>query len=541
MNLTKKLYALILVLNFIYSKLDAQTLTLVKDINVGISNSFPHHFMELNNKVYFISLDGNGHKLYESDGSSVNTIQIGPSLNSFGIVRHLKKFNNKLYFSYDDGVNGIELWISDGTSTGTFLFKDILIGASSSQPENFTVCNNKLFFSAYDSNFSRKLWVTDGTISGTQQLGVVIPTPLGSSDEFICMNNYIYFVGNTGSGYNLWKSDGTATNTSLVGNIGNTSTSTSYAVLNNRFYFGKYDNTFGSELWVSDGTSLGTQMLKDVNTTATFSSDPQNFYTDGFKIYFEANDGVHGRELWVSDGTNAGTVLLKDIAIGSGSSHSGAANFKGTINYNNKVYFFGNDGTQVNMYETNGNPSNTNLIKSFTSINRVTYSYSYNGKLYFIGSTVSSGSGTEYLFVSDGTSAGTYQVSPLVSTYSDNPNGFNLLGYNNEIYLGAYYQNLGNEFCKFSATTLTATSFNMQSLNKIKIYPNPCHNFLTLEYDNNVQEIKKDIKIYNIEGKAIKDVLIEFIGNKIIVDVNILPDGYYLIKANDITLKFIKK
>ena len=34
-------------------------------------------------------------------------------------------FKDTLYFTADDGVKGSELWKSDGTDTGTMLFKDI--------------------------------------------------------------------------------------------------------------------------------------------------------------------------------------------------------------------------------------------------------------------------------------------------------------------------------------------------------------------------------------------------------------------------------
>jgi ELWxxDGT repeat protein len=48
------------------------------------------------------------------------------------------------YFAADDGVNGIELWKSDGTAAGTTLVKDINPGSAASNPSNLTNVNGTL-------------------------------------------------------------------------------------------------------------------------------------------------------------------------------------------------------------------------------------------------------------------------------------------------------------------------------------------------------------------------------------------------------------
>ncbi len=45
----------------------------------------------------------------------------------------LTPFNGAIYFSADDGVNGRELWKTDGTQGGTVLVKDILTGPNGSE------------------------------------------------------------------------------------------------------------------------------------------------------------------------------------------------------------------------------------------------------------------------------------------------------------------------------------------------------------------------------------------------------------------------
>src|SRR5262245_3697361 len=48
---------------------------------------------------------------------NTNTLSANPS--------QIAAIGSTTYFTADDGVNGIELWKSDGTATGTVLLKDI--------------------------------------------------------------------------------------------------------------------------------------------------------------------------------------------------------------------------------------------------------------------------------------------------------------------------------------------------------------------------------------------------------------------------------
>ncbi|WP_319419354.1 ELWxxDGT repeat protein [Pleurocapsa sp. FMAR1] len=65
------------------------------------------------------------------------------------LIFGLTEFNNKLYFSAKDGENGSELWVSDGTTEGTQLVKDINPDGgyySNSYPRDLTEIDNKLYF-----------------------------------------------------------------------------------------------------------------------------------------------------------------------------------------------------------------------------------------------------------------------------------------------------------------------------------------------------------------------------------------------------------
>ena len=68
---------------------------------------------------------------------------------------HIRKM---LLFMGNDGVNGHELWKSDGTPNGTEMVKDINSGASGSNPRHFTQLGNAVFFRANDGQYGDELW-----------------------------------------------------------------------------------------------------------------------------------------------------------------------------------------------------------------------------------------------------------------------------------------------------------------------------------------------------------------------------------------------
>jgi len=150
-----------------------------------------------------------------------------------------------------------------------------------------------------------------------------------------------------------------------------------------KVFFTATEATDGEELWVSDGTIAGTHMVKDIYPGAT-GSNPQWLCAAGGLCYFAATTPAAGTELWVSDGTDAGTNMVTDIYPGGTSS-----NPVNITAFGNKVLFFAMDE------ESEALPKMS-----------------------------SSTTGEQWLWVSDGTSAGTVRVgdTPLVGN-SDSHGG----------------------------------------------------------------------------------------------------------------------
>ena len=442
---------------------------LLVDINFegsyGYGSSYPYSLTEFNGKLYFTADDGeNGNELWATDGTVEGTQLVAdintPKSPGFGFSSSpygFTEFNGKLYFTADDGENGRELWISDGTAQGTQLLVDINSSNSygsaySSYASDFTEFNGKLYFNANDGENGRELWVSDGTAEGTQLL-LDINSDISSQDgsyasDFTEFNGKLYFNADDGeNGDELWVSDGTAEGTQLLVDINpgssysyygytsvNSSSPFGFTEFNNKLYFSAGDGENGRELWVTDGTAEGTQLLLDINPGSSYSyyggTYPNGSYASDLtefndKLYFSANDGENGNELWVSDGTAEGTQLLLDINSTSSYSYYGdtypnSSYASGFTEFNDKLYFSANDGENGNeLWVSDGTAEGTQLLLDINP-GSSNYGYAYSsypgglteldGKLYFSASTEENG---RELWVSDGTTEGTQLVADI--------------------------------------------------------------------------------------------------------------------------------
>ncbi len=233
-----------------------------------------------------------------------------------------------LYFSANDGTNGVELWKSDGTTAGTVQVKSIRTGTANATPDALTSVGSVLYFAATDDSGDRELWRSDGTTAGTIRVkDIFAGTTSSSPANLVNMNGTLFFVaGDSASGRELWRSDGTSAGTTLVRDI-RTGTTDSTIVglvnLNGMLYFRAQDSTAnGAELWRSDGTSAGTMMVTDVTPASGASSNPQFMTAVGNKIFAQAVSASYGTELWAIDAVSTPTVSSVSTSVTSGGSKS---------------------------------------------------------------------------------------------------------------------------------------------------------------------------------------------------------------------------
>ncbi len=68
-----------------------------------------------------------------------------------------------MYFSAEGGLHGRELWVSDGSASGTVMVKDLSAGAWSSLPASLVRAGAQVYFTALGLDGTRQLWRTPVT------------------------------------------------------------------------------------------------------------------------------------------------------------------------------------------------------------------------------------------------------------------------------------------------------------------------------------------------------------------------------------------
>ncbi|WP_197453474.1 ELWxxDGT repeat protein [Caulifigura coniformis] len=281
--------------------------------------------------------------------------------------------SGKLYFTASDDITGQggnrELWVSDGTETGTNKVHEIYADGESSNPTQLTNVNDVLYFVATGGPATgRELWKFNPATDAIPVLvkDIRLGLPDSGIDNLTPVGNVVYFSANDGvHGNELWKSDGTEAGTVLVQDVWSgvqSSNPQSFVNLNGVLFFSADDGNVGRELWKSDpNEAQPTVIVRDIaqvgpNGTTDFkqNSIPHNLTAFNGKVYFAANDGLTGDELWVTDGTFLGTHRIVDLnteLTSSGDSTKSA--YPGSLTVMNGALYFIATNTFSQFGETN--------------------------------------------------------------------------------------------------------------------------------------------------------------------------------------------
>jgi ELWxxDGT repeat protein len=211
---------------------------LIKNINPLIGSNPSGFLLFKNKVFFSADGTGFGDNAepWVTDGTTPGTTllkDINPVAGSFPMISSAIVYPDKFIFPAMDEEHGFELWQSDGTTGGTVLFKDIYPGEESSTafplpPIDFTTGTknlfqgDKFFFIATTENEGRELWISNGTTDGTH---IVKDIMTGNGDgvedfSFLQTSNLLYFVANNGSnGSELWKTNGSEAGTMGVADI----------------------------------------------------------------------------------------------------------------------------------------------------------------------------------------------------------------------------------------------------------------------------------------------------------------------------------
>jgi ELWxxDGT repeat protein len=386
-------------------------------------------------KLFFtIGSDANGIELWSSDGTRTGTNivrDIDPTDDGYPQIVHTAGIT--VFFTANDGTHGVELWRTDGTAAKTLRVADY----------NGNVVASFLF-QGFDPIHGRELWTSNGTAGGTELVKDIDPRTAGINPQFLGdAHGVVFFEADYSGSSGLWKTDGTTEGTSLVKVLRGKATA---ATVGGFLYFFQPDEAGTSvELWKSDGTPEGTVLVKHLEPTpqspgfpllvassftssvytggTTIDTDPRidsiaNLTVVGNTLYFTARDRYgSGNELWKTDGTEAGTVLVKDVFAGSSGS-----NPHGLVELNGALYFRASSPLYTDsLWKTDGTPENTVLVKEIQGYPSAPIGseriLKAGNKLYF--GAFDPATGFE-LWQSDGTPEGTQVMDLAPGTDSSN-------------------------------------------------------------------------------------------------------------------------
>ena len=161
-----------------------------------------------------------------TDGTSTTILDIRTGEVNSSVPTAFVQLGNKVFFQATNGTNGFELWSTDGTLGGTQMFLDINPTGSAFQPGNSItdgvgplplVIGNVMYFRATNGLDGVELWKTDGTLGGTGMVKNIRAGANGSlPSSYTDVNGVLFFVADDGGGLEVWKSDGTNPNTTEV-------------------------------------------------------------------------------------------------------------------------------------------------------------------------------------------------------------------------------------------------------------------------------------------------------------------------------------
>ena len=238
---------------------------MVANIATGAAESSdPYDLRVMNGSLYFFAFDDAlSYGLWKSNGTEATTTLV-KDIEGTDYADLLTVAGSMLFFRASDGVHGYELWKSNGTEAGTVMVKDInpaATGDNGSYPASITAMGSTVFFSADDGTTGTELWKSNGTTTGTFLVKDINPGTGSSSPEWLlAAGEALYLNADDGvHGVELWGF--VPDNTAPTGTI----------VINNNRSATNNPNVTLALTW-SDGTGSGTTRMRFSNDGATWSA-----------------------------------------------------------------------------------------------------------------------------------------------------------------------------------------------------------------------------------------------------------------------------
>jgi len=315
----------------------------LKEINTtGSAN--PGKLHKVGNKILFAATDDDltvnsiaTYDLFVTDGTESGTLKLA-DLNDFSndflSSSRVISFNNKFVFCTSDKV-----MTTDGTIAGT-----AQVGTIQQYAQGFGYCelNGKAYFLISQNN-QLEVWRTDGTSSGTMRVKTLSPD-IQFAENMKSFNGKLYIVGaGSGEGYDLFSFDGTET-----GSVNRIRLSTL------GYCYPSELRVYENKLWLIASNDVHNNLYKmDVNDVAPIPvSSISN--TDVYGQLAFANGNVYINDQNTGNriiGINTSTLAASQIDLGDKRMPwlwPGESSF--LVGLNNQLYFIAYDSLQQQQY-----------------------------------------------------------------------------------------------------------------------------------------------------------------------------------------------
>jgi ELWxxDGT repeat protein len=355
-------------------------------INNGDISSSPTSAIEIGGTVYFTADDGlSGQELWRINANGfaelVEDAVPGGGINpgaEGSTPSYLTNFNGTLFFSADDGSNGVELWRVGNSGVAELVpgaaLGGIYPGAASSYPKHFVELSGLLYFQARDATNGTELWrmsasgspelVEDSVAGGGIRFGAQ-----GSEPRYLTnVGGQLFFQANNGpSGTELWRVQNGGLASLVEDNIPGggiapgfqDSYPSNLTNFGGTLYFTATNEAVGTELWRVSGSGPA-ELVEDsvpgggINVDSNGSS-PSYLTVSGGTLYFQATNEANGYEVFrIGSGGIAQVVETSAVPNGgispgmAGSVPTRLTDVSGTIYFNASTVTDGYELWRVN-------------------------------------------------------------------------------------------------------------------------------------------------------------------------------------------------